>query len=240
MDIFSWTSLLVPNEPFLWRVQVFINTLRSVRYLSAGHSSYLHSTFRAHAAVIGTEQAIKRPLNSHRHKPLRSDRSTPPSPTRGVTVTQPRHITSFSRVGIDFFFARYRSTFGPSEPNRHHACFRTSYHNLRSLIQALDWDSGQSVPAKRGPPMWADTGQYRMLLSYPQLPGLRKAGVAPETPVVCPQNKAGGWAWPSCCLAVISIDPARFSRGMNCLKARYLDVIDWFSRVGLSSLSSLR
>ena len=27
---------------------------------------------------------------------------------------------------------------------------------------------------------------------------------------------------------------------MNCLKARYLDVIDWFSRVGLSSLSSLR
>ena len=88
-------------------------------------------------------------------------------------------------------------------------------------------------------------GRYRSISHVafvPTTPGTQgsKQGVAPETPVACPQNKAGGWAWPSCCLAVISIDPARFSRGMNCLKARYLDVIDWFSRVGLSSLSSLR
>ena len=49
MDIPSWTSLSVPDSPFLRRVQVFINTLRSVRYLSAEHGSCLHSTFRAHA-----------------------------------------------------------------------------------------------------------------------------------------------------------------------------------------------
>ena len=181
MDIPSWTSLSVPDSPFLRRVQVFINTLRSVRYLSAGHSSCLHSTFRAHARCHWYGKR-----RSNGDYTATKQRSIDPSflNQRGGgdrSYAASSHITSFSRVGIGFFFAMYRSNFRPerTQPTSH--TFSDELSQSQIPNRALDWD-WTVRSCKMGA---SDVGRYRSIL----LPGLRKAGRALRLKL--PQNKAG-------------------------------------------------
>lgn len=136
------------------------------------------------------------------------------------------HITSFWRVGIELFF--WRGTV----PLSARANPTASYHNLRSrtrlLIGTLDSQFLRNGGLRCGPiPVNIVCCSRTRNSQDSRKQAGRYAWNSRRLPIK-QGARASGRAWPSCCLAVISIDSARFSRGMNCLKARCLDVIDWF------------